>query len=231
MKKIATLLMMSALLVGVLAPADAAKPKSTKLWEDVADDADLGQGLGASLPGGWDLASGSVVKKGKNLEFTVTHHQMPPTGSGPEMTRFIWNFTVDGKQYRFTVKSVDIGKPDVFGGQTTERVGRADVTGHFRLEGECVTDSTLPIGFVNCPPLEYLEGSWDVFSPPNPGSMSFTVILPLKSVKAKVGSVIGPGPDQICTICWVSHYAERSLSPATVIDSASQTVSYKVPRK
>jgi hypothetical protein len=222
MKKMVTVLMMSALLVGLVAPADAAKP--AKLWEDGADDADLGQGLGASLPGGWDLAGGTVVKKGANLEFTVTHHQMPPTGSAPEFTRFIWNFTVNTKPYRFTVKSVDIGKPDVAAGQTTERVGRVDVNGHFRLEGECTLDSTLPVGFVNCPPLEYLEGTWD------PAAMSFTIILPLKSVKAKTGSVIGPGPDQICTICWVSHYAERSLSPATVIDSAAQSASYKVPK-
>lgn len=223
MKKLITILAIGALSVGLIAPADAAKP--TKLWEDPADDADLGQGLGSSLPGGWDLAEGSIVKKGKNLEFTVLHHQMPPTGSGPEFTRFIWNFTVNTKPYRFTVKSVDIGKPDVAAGQTTERVGRVDVNGHFRLEGECVRDATLPIQFVNCPPLEYLEGTWDV------GAMSFTIVLPLKSIKAKPGTVIGPGPDEICTICWVSHYAERSLSPLTVIDSAAQTVSFKVPKK
>jgi hypothetical protein len=209
--------------LGVLGPSSAAKPKN--LWEDVAGDADLGQGLGASLPAGWDLKSGEIVKNGADLEFTVTHHDMPPTGSGPEFTRFIWNFSVNGEPYRFTIKSVDIGKPDVGAGQTDERVGRVDLEGHFRLEGECGTDSTLPVGFVNCPPLEYLDGSWD------PASMSFTVILPLKSVKAKPGSLIGPGQDQICTICWVSHYAERSLSPTTIIDAAAQAVTYKVPKK
>jgi hypothetical protein len=222
MKKLTTVLAIAALTVGVIAPADAGKP--TKMWEDVADDADLGQGLGGSLPGGWDLAGGTIVKKGANLEFTVTHHQMPPSGSAPEFTRFIWNITVDGEPYRFTVKSVDIGKPDVAAGQTTERVGRVDVMGHFRLEGECTTTTT-GIGFVNCPPLEYLEGTWD------PGAMSFTIILPLKSVKAKTGSVIGPGPDQICVICWVSHYAERSLSPTTIIDGATMAATYKVPKK
>ncbi|MGH2757795.1 MAG: hypothetical protein ACRDI3_08405 [Actinomycetota bacterium] len=222
MKKLTMILAAAALVVGVIAPADAAKP--TKLWEDAADDADLNQGLGASLPGGWDLAEATVVKKGANLEFTVTHHQMPPTGSAPEFTRFLWNFTVDGKPYRFTVKSVDIGKPDVAAGQTTERVGRVDVQGHFRLEGECKTVPGVGLSFVNCPPLEYLEGTWD------PGAMSFTVILPLKAVKAKTGSVIGPGGVQICTICWVSHYAERSLD-ATIIDAATQSVTYKVPKK
>jgi hypothetical protein len=225
MRRLTTVLVTGAVLMGLVAPADAAKPKT--LWEDGSGDADVGQGLGGSIPGGWDLAEGSVVKKGANLEFTVIHHDMPPTGSGPEATRFLWAFNVNGDNYRLTVKSVDIGKPDIPQGETTERVGRVDLNGHFRLEGECGRDATLPVNFINCPPLEYLEGTWDI------AAKSFTVVVPLKSIKAKVGSVIGPGGGEnvgICAICWVSHYAERSLS-TTVIDSATQTVSYKVPKK
>ena len=221
MKKHAIVLLIGVLCLGVIGDAGAAKPK--KLWEDAAGDADAGQGLG-SVPGGWDLTSGTIVKKGANLEFTVTHADMPPFGSGPEMSRFLWNFTVGGTPFRLTVKSFDIGKPDVVGGQTSDRLGRVDSSGHFRLEGECVTDATLPLQRVNCPPLEYLEGTFD------PGAMSFTVIVPLKAIKAKVGSVIGPGAEQICTICWVSHVAERSLN-TTIIDSAAQTGSHKVPKK
>jgi hypothetical protein len=222
MKRIA-LVLSSIMVIGLIGSAHAA-PKPKTVWEDPSGDATIGGQTPQSLPGGWDLTGATIAKSGANLEFTVTHADMPPTGSGPEVTRFVWSFAVDGEPYRFTVKSVDIGKPDVAGGQTTERVGRVDVAGHFRLEGECVTVTT-GIGFVNCPPLEYLEGSFD------PAAMSFTIILPLASVKAKTGSVISQGPDVICTICWVSHYAERSLSPTTVIDSAVQTVAYKVPKK
>lgn len=224
MRRLGSIVLAGALLTGIVAQATAA-PKPVVMFTDDSGDADLGQGLGGSLPGGWDLTEGSIAKNGANLEFTVTHADMPPTGSGPEITRFIWNFTVNEKNYRFTIKSADIGKPDVAGGQTTERVGRVDLQGHFRLEDECGRDATLPIQFVNCPPIAYLDGSFD------PGAKSFTVILPLKTVKAKTGSVIGPGPDEICTICWVSHTAERSLSPTSVIDSATQTGSYKVPKK
>ena len=223
MKKLISSLLALAAFTAFALPASAAKPVT--VFEDPAGDADVGQGLGQSLPGGWDLASGSLVKKGANLEFTVTHHDMPPAGSMPEATRFLWNFSVDGKSpYRLTVKSVDIGKPDVLGGQTSERVGRADVSGHFRLEGECAEDSTLPLVMVNCPVVGYLEGAWDA------AAKSFTVIGPLKTIKAKTGSVLTQGPDHICTICWVTHYAERSLNN-TLIDSAVQTTSYKVPKK
>lgn len=225
MRKIIHLALAGAMLWTVAGAAQAGAPKT--VWEDPAGDADNGQGLGASVPGGFDLTEGSIAKDKKNLEFTVTHAEMPPTGTVPEGVRFLWAFNVDGHDYRLTVKRADIGKPDVAAGQTTDRLGRVDVNGHFRLEDECSRDSTLPIAFVNCPPLEYLEGSWD------PAAKSFTVIVPLKSVKAKVGSVImGAAGDTaaICQICWVSHYAERSLS-SSVIDSAAMTSSYKVPKK
>jgi hypothetical protein len=223
MKKLVSSLVALAALAALALPAGAAKPVT--VFEDASGDADVGQGLGQSLPGGWDLATGSIVKKGANLEFTVTHHDMPPFGSMPEATRFLWNFSVDGKApYRLTAKSADIGKPDVLGGQTTERVGRVDVAGHFRLEGECTTDATLPLQMVNCPVLGYFEGTWDA------AAMSFTVAIPLKTIKAKTGSVILQGPENICTICWVSHYAERSLN-TTIIDATVQTIAYKVPKK
>jgi hypothetical protein len=226
MKKALGLLLATGLLSGVIGHASAA-PKPFTMFEDASGDADAAQGLGTSIPGGWDLTGGTIAKNGANLEFTVTHADMPPAGSAPEATRFLWAFSVDGKNYRLTVKSFDIGKPDVAQGQTTERVGRVDAQGHFRLEGECTRDSTLPVGFINCPPIEYLEGSWD------PANKSFTVIVPLASIKAKTGSLIGPGGGEnvsICSVCWVSHYAERSLNN-TVIDSAVQATSYKIPKK
>lgn len=223
MKKALAVVLAAGLLTGLLGTANAA-PKPVKVFEDPAGDADVAQGLGQSLPGGWDLIGGTIAKNGANLEFTVSHADMPPIGTLPEMSRFLWNFTVNGKPYRLTVKSADIGKPDAVGGQTTERVGRADVQGHFRLEGECVTDASLPLNRVNCPPLEYLAGSFD------PAAMTFTVVVPMKSVGAKPGSLIAPGGDNICIVCWVTHVAERSLDN-TVIDEAALTGTYKVPKK
>ena len=225
MRKIVHLVLTGAMLLSVAGAAQAGAPK--KVWEDVTGDADNAQGLGTSIPGGFDLLEGSIAKNKANLEFTVTHADMPPTGSLPEGVRFLWAFSVDGKNYRLTVKSFDIGKPDLLQGQTTDRVGNVDAAGHFRLEDECVRDSTLPVGMINCPPLEYLEGSWDA------AAKSFTVIVPMKSIGAKTGSVIAGGSGEtssLCQICWVSHYAERSLS-TTVIDNAAMAVGYKVPKK
>ena len=227
MKKLITILLAGGLILGVVGGAQAGK--SATVWEDATGDADLGQGLGSSIPAGFDLQSGSIVAKGPNLEFTAVHADMPPAGSAPEAARFLWSFSVGKTTYRLTVKSVDIGKPDVTQGQTTERVGRVDANGHFRLEGDCgATAAPAVMTFINCKPLAYLEGAWD------PASKSFTVLVPMKLIKAKRGSVIGPGggdATQICAsqVAWVSHYAERSLSPNTCIDTAAMTKTYRIP--
>lgn len=221
MRRLITVMTAVSMLGVLTGPAEAGKP--VQVWEDDSGDADMGQGLGGSIPGGFDLAGGTIRRAKKNLEFTVSHHDMPPMGSAPETFRFLWNFMVDGEPYRFTAKTVDIGKPDIPAGQTSERLGRIDLEGHFRLEGECVSESA-GVTFVNCPPLEYLDGTWD------PGEMSFTIVLPMKTVKAKPGTKITVGQEQICIICWVSHTAERS-SGNTLIDTAVQTKTYKVPKK
>ena len=223
MKKLIAVALAGGLLFGAIASAQAAP---TGVITDAAGDADLGQGAGGSIPGGWDITEGGIERKGANIEFTVTHADMPPTGSMPEATRFIWNFNVGKTPFRLTVKSADIGKPDPATQTGTERIGRVDINGHFRLEGECVTEpnATGTLSFVNCPVVGYFDGSFD------PASKSFTAIIPMKALKAKPGSVISAGGDNICLVCWVSHYAERSLSPVTVIDAAVQTKSYKIPR-
>ena len=221
MRKLIATLVTGGLIFGATATAQAAP---TEVWTDASGDADLAQGLGQSLPGGWDLASGAIEAKGKNILLSVTHHDMPPTGSAPEATRFLWNFMVGKTPFRLTAKSVDIGKPDLATQTGTERIGRVDLNGHFRIEGECVTDATLPINFINCPVVGYYDGFFD------PATKSFTAIIPMKDIKAKAGSVIAVGGDNICVICWVSHYAERSLSPTTIIDAAAMSGTYKVPR-
>ncbi|MEA2434607.1 MAG: hypothetical protein QOK47_119 [Actinomycetota bacterium] len=224
MKKLLSVLLAGGLLFAASSIAPAAEVKPTVVWEDPAGDADLGQGLGQSIPGGWDLVSGTIQRVGADIQFTVTHADMPPVGSMPEATRFLWNFNVNKTPYRITAKSADIGKPDVIAGGTgQERVGHVDTAGHFRIEGECITDQTLPVGQVNCPVVGYVTGTWD------PASMSFTVVVPMKLIKAKPGSSIIGGGSQICTICWVSHYAERSLS-TTIIDTTAQVVTYKIPK-
>lgn len=226
MRKMLAAVLAIGLGAALVAPAGAA-PKPTSVWEDVAGDADAAQGVGASIPGGFDLIEGQITNAGKNLEFTVVHADMPPVGSLPEGARFLWAFSVGDVSYRITAKTADIGKPDLLAGETSERVGSVDTDGHFRLEGDCKAGETIgTLQPINCAPLEYVEGTFD------PATASFTVVIPKKSVGAKKGSVIAMGAGdstQICGICWVSHTAERSLNTA-IIDSAAWAGTYKVKK-
>ncbi len=224
MRKVVAVLAAGALAC-VLSGNAAAKP--TVVFEDPAGDAgNQNSGIPGFDQAGFDLVSGSINRVGKNLEFTVNHAAMPPSGTLPEGFRLLWHFFVDKEEYRFTIKSADIGKPDVISGTGQDRVGKVDVNGHFRLE---TWEEGPAVGGISTPtytPVAYLEGSFD------PATKSVTVILPMKIVKAKKGSIIAGGTSAAaatsCQICWVPHYAERSLTPHSVIDSANVSTTYKV---
>ena len=223
MRRIYSALIAGTLVLGAIGSATA---KPATMWEDAAGDAG---NQDSSIPGaaeaGFDLTAGSIEKKGANLVFTVTHSAMPATKTLPEGFRFLWHFDIGKKQYRFTVKSFDIGKPDVVAQTGNERLGQVYADGVYRLE-EGYVDATLPLNLSQFKVLEYLEGEWD------PAAKTVSWTLPLKALKLKPGSVINPGTGGStatgCQICWIPHYAERSLTPHTTIDSAFQSTPFKI---
>ena len=228
MKKIVVSLVSAALALSVMGSPVGAKPKT--VFEDATGDAgNQDTGIPGFTEAGFDIVKGSIDKKGKDLIFTVEHAAaFPNFGAPPEGFRLLWHFFVGKDEYRFTIKSVDIGKPDPLSGPNgTERLGRVDTAGHFRLE---TWEEQPPVGNVSTPrytPVEYLEGTWD------PATASVSVTLPMSLVKAKKGTVIkggtGAAAATSCQICWVPQYAERSLTPHTVIDSAAMATVYKIP--
>ena len=229
MKKALAALLAGGLVLGAVSTAGAAKAKPKVVFTDAPGDA--GSYNTGALPGaaeaGMDLVKATIGKKGSALEFKVTHSAMPAFGAFPEGARFLWHFNVGSTEYRLMVKSANIGKPDAVSQTGTERVGQVDTEGHFRVE-ECSVDATLPVTLSICEPIAYMKGGFD------PASKSFSFLLPLKTLKLKAGSKILPGTGGAsatnCQICWVLEYAERSLTPHTVIDDTVMTTTYKVPR-
>lgn len=229
MKKLIALATATAL-VALASPTGAAPkaPKETTVFEDKAGDAgNQDSGLPGFDQAGFDLVQGSIASGGGSVVFTVTHAAMPTAGPPGEAFRFLWHFQVDGHEYRFTVKTVDIGKPDILSQNGTERVGKVYTNGVFRLE-ECTNEAAVAITLAHCPVKAYLEGTFDA------ASKSFTITAPMKTLGAKPGSLITGGTGGAaatgCQICWIPHYVERSLTPHTIIDSAAQGVTYKIPK-
>jgi hypothetical protein len=236
MRKFLSLLLAAGLVVGVVASAQAGAktPKAPKpptvVMTDVAGDA--GNDTAGSLPGaaeqGFDLTEATIIKApgSTDLTFTVKQAAMPADGTPGEFFRLLWHLNVGGKEFRFTVKSLDVGKPDFVAQTGTERVGTV-YEGLARLES-CYIDETLPISLSQCEVLAYYDATFD------PATATETWNVPLADLEAVAGTVIGggtTGASETCMICWVPHYAERSLTPSTQIDSAVMSATYKVPKK
>lgn len=227
-------ILVAAMCVSLAGPSVAKKKKSSGpvvVFEDPAGDA--GNNNTGPIPGieqgGFDLTKGTILAKGSDLVFSAEHAAMPAGGSLPEGFRLLWHFSVDGEEYRFTVKSADVGKPDALAQSGEDRIGDVDTDGVFRLE-QCADEATgTPLTLVNCNVVEkgYLEGAFE------PSKASVTWLVPMELVGAHKGSVVAGGTtgaaSSSCQICWVPHYAERSLTPHTIIDSATMLSMYKVP--
>ncbi|MEA2451778.1 MAG: hypothetical protein QOG04_488 [Actinomycetota bacterium] len=232
MKKTIALLASIGLIAMFTGTASAGAPKPVKVFEDAAGDADNNQGLGQSIPGGLDLLGGTIKKASKTeLEFQVSMADMPPSGGIPEAFRFIWEIASGSEQFEFTVKSLDVGKPDVVAtamGQSPNGVDRAGnvYQGVARLE-QCGAIS-LGITWSQCTDVSIQPAVFDT------AAKTITWTVKLADLKAKAGTIItgGTGPRSTtgCQICWVAQYAERSLTPYTVIDFATQAVAYKIPK-
>jgi hypothetical protein len=233
-----TLIALAALPVLAFAPLQAnAAPKVVTVFTDPADDSGINAGtdIPQSSNLGLDLVKGTIARKGNNLEYTLKFAKsFPNYGQFPEGTRVLYQFTIGkGIEYRFTVKSFDIGKPDPVQQDGTDRVGKVYDKGEFRLEkcGDPVNSAT-PITFVGCfvVPNGYLNGKVDAAA----GTLTWT--MPLSLLKLKTGNVINNGVGQFnatgCNICVIAHYAERSLAAETVIDDAipDGTGKYVIPK-
>ena len=224
MRKIFAILLAGGMIAGLMGSAHAAKAPAV-LFEDPAADANNGGQLPASAPGGFDMTQGTVAVKGKDLEFVVHHADMPPVGSMPEAARLLYHIGSGSEQYRFTVKSFDIGKPDVVaGGVGQERIGQV-YQGVARLE-QCSEVAAPNLTLVQCVTSVYAKATFD------PAAKTVTWAVPLTALKAKKGTIISGGTSGAastnCQVCWVPHYAERSLTPHTILDSAAITTTYKI---
>jgi hypothetical protein len=218
---LARLALAGTLLACVVAQHAEARATATVIFADPAGDA--GSVLAKTpLPGsadaGLDIVQGTIERRQADLVFTVRMSAMPPTGPAPEVARLIWNFKVQGHEFRVSAKSVDIGQPDLAAGTGTERVGKVWTSGQFRLE-TCRMDAPAPaVQLFNCTTVRELSGAIDV------SAKTVTWRVPLAAVGAVPGVVLTSGvggtSELGCAVCWVDHVAERSHTPTGEFDAA-----------
>jgi hypothetical protein len=206
-------------------PATAAKVKAKALATDPAND--WGANVDAQLAPigdnlGQELVKASLARDGKNLNFIIQVNSLPPTGGVPEFSRYNWDFTVNG-----TAIQLSGGFTEYLRGTCNPTYNPAECppprdpgsAPFFLRQGGCLLSA--PPG--PCEELAKVNGTFDV------DTATITVPVPMKVIKAKPGSKIGPGVSALGGSIYSAPQAFISNS-ALPHDTMTITKTYKIPR-
>lgn len=168
-----------------LSPAATAKEaKPMVVGTDAADDwgsnvdgqlQPAGQAMGQELV---EAAIGMADKK--TVNFIIKTAFLPPSGGMPEVTRYVWSFSVDGDYRELDGKFTNYsrGACDPTSGQCPPP--RDPGLYPFLLRGNCVTDQV-----IICEELGVVQAAFDA------AASTITIPVPLELMGAKPGSSIG----------------------------------------
>jgi hypothetical protein len=217
----------AAVALALLVPAGAAgaqgkKAKAKVVGEDPKDDwgaavdptlAPVGDALGQELV----QASIGMADK-KTVNFVITLNSLPPNGGVPELSRYTWDFLVDGEFTELDGKYTNYtrGACDPTSGQCPPP--RDPGLYPFFVRGNCGAVGSVTV----CEELGLVEAVFDA------AEATITIPVPLKLMNAKPGSKIGPGTNIFggSISAAPSAYFTSSAMP---LDTLSVTKTFKVP--
>jgi hypothetical protein len=219
---VAALLVGGLVASGVPAAAKGKKAKAQVVGKDAAADwganvdaslAPVGDALGQELVG---AAIGMADAKTVNLVFQL--NSLPPWGGMPESSRYNWDITVDGTAFQVTGAFTEFirGTCNPLHTDACPPPQNPGPSPFFVRQGPCVVGE-------DC----YVRGV--VSATFDPAKATITVPVPLKLLKAKPGSKIGPG---VSTLGGAVYAAPALLvsSPALPNDTMMVTKTFVVPK-
>lgn len=227
--RLAISLVLAVVLAGaLLGPANlaAAAPKPVVVGTDdagdwgAAQDPNIGP-AGAAL--GQDLIEASIAMADKStVNFIIKVTMLPPNGGVPELSRYIWDFDVNGNFTELDGKWTNYsrGACDPTSGQCPPP--RDPGTQTFIVRGDCATDATTNV--TTCKELGVVKGVFDA------AAGTITIAVPLAVIKAKPGSKIGPGTNIFGGSVSANPSAFFSSSGAP-LDTLTITKTFVVPKK
>ena len=191
MKKLISLALIG-LVAGLMSvPAQAGKkPKGpVVVGTDPAGDwgSNVDPGIGpAGDVLGQDLVGAeiSLAEDKKTLNFVLKLNALPPTGGMPEVSRYTWDFTVDGEERELDGKFTNYsrGACDPTSGQCPPP--RDPGLQPFLVRGNCTVDNTTPVALTLCEELAKVQGLFDA------AAATITIPVPMDALGAKPGSKI-----------------------------------------
>jgi hypothetical protein len=228
-KTILAAITVTAVAAALLVPAEVAgaqgkKAKAKVVGEDPADDwgeavdptlAPLGDVLGQEM-----VAASIGMADKKTVNFIITLNSLPPNGGVPELSRYTWDFLVDGEFTELDGKYTNYSRGicDPTSGQCPPP--RDPGLYPFFVRGNCGAVGSV----TTCEELGLVEAVFDA------EKATITIPVPLKLIKAKPGSKIAPGTNLFG--------GSISAAPSAIFTSAAMpmdlllvTGTFKVPGK
>ena len=181
--------LVGSLFAGSAMPAQAAKAKKpTVVGTDATGDwgANADPTLGPlGDPLGQDLTSASITSDGKNVSFIIGLNSLPANGGIPEISRYTWDFHVDGEYTeidgKWTNYSRGVCDPTAGSCPPPRDPGQQP----FFVRGNCALVEGTNVQ--TCEEMGVVQGVFD------PAAATITVTVPMEMIGAKKGSKITGG--------------------------------------
>lgn len=230
MKKTIALVLTALVGAALFVPAAASAKKAkgpVVLGTDVAGD--WGSNVDPSIGPvgdalGQDLVEAAIEPKDKTtLNFIITVNSLPPVGGAPEVTRYSWDFNVDGEAVeldgKFTNYSRGVCDPTAGSCPPPRDPGMQP----FFVRGNCgvAADGT---SVTVCEEIGVVQAAFDA------AAGTITIPVPLELIGAKKGSKITPGVGLFGGTVEAAHSAFLT-SAAGPADALTVLKTYVVPKK
>ena len=184
--------LVSSMFAGSATVANAAKaPKALSVGTDAVGD--WGLNAPAAPPSqvgdalGQDLTGASISSDGKNINFIFEVNFLPPNGGAPEVTRYTWDFLVDGEFREIDGKWLNYTRGTCDPTAGTCPPPRDPGQQPFVVRGNCHVEALVATNLTVCEEFALVKGVFD------PAAKTITVTVPMKAIGAKKGSKIEPG--------------------------------------
>lgn len=138
---------------------------------------------------GQDLVGASIgMADATTVNFIIKVNSLPPSGGTPEISRYNWDFTVNGVAFQltggFTEYLRGICNPTTPG--TCPPPRDPGSSPFFLRQGACLVGAD-----IDCTEIALLHATFDA------AAATVTIPVPLAAIKAKAGAKIGPGASSL----------------------------------
>jgi hypothetical protein len=188
-KKLLISLVAGVVAIALFVPAGAAQAgkKSGPLVVGTDPEGDWGDGSNTAVGDalGQDLVSATIgMADATTVNFVIGLKSLPPVGGTPEVSRYTWDFAVDGTHLELDGKFTNYsrGACDPTSGQCPPP--RDPGLQPFILRGECRVEPTPVTNLTICEELAKIQGVFDA------AEATITIPVPIEALGAKPGSKI-----------------------------------------